>query len=86
MRTNEIVNGFICMPRIGGKLITAFLAEIFLETGFICAIAIKRIIIVAFRVVNLVYFNHETPAPFWEAHGFVVKLLNQKGWRVFNFH
>lgn len=64
----------------------AFAAEIFLGTSFIFAVTIKRMNIVAFRVVNMVYFNHETPAPFWEAHGFVVKLLNQKGWRVFNFH
>lgn len=86
MRTNEIVNGFICMPRIGGELMAAFPAEILLKPIFIFAVTIKRMIIVAFRVVNMVYFNHETPAPFWEAHGFVVKLLNQKGWRVFNFH
>lgn len=40
--------------RIGGKLMTAFPAEIFFETGFIFAVTIKRMIVVAFWTVNLV--------------------------------
>ena len=40
--------------RIGGKLMAAFAAEIFLETGFIFAVTIKRMIVVAFWTVNLV--------------------------------
>ena len=39
---------------IRGKLMTAFAAEIFLETSFIFAVTIKRMIVVAFRTVNLV--------------------------------
>lgn len=50
---------------IGSKLMAAFPAEIFLETGFIFAITIKRMIVVAFWTVGLVYFNHEYPSPLW---------------------
>jgi hypothetical protein len=60
-------------------LVNANPAEILLVAIRVFAIAVKILIVVAFRAAKLVYFCHENPSPFREVLGFVTKPLYQKG-------
>ena len=61
------------------KLMTTNQAEMFLIPVQVFAIAIKVLIVVAFRTSKLVYFCHENSSPFREVQCFVVKPLYQIG-------
>jgi len=51
---------------VGGKLMKAVPALIFLKTSTIFAVAIKQMIVVALRTTEMVQFLHEDSTPFWE--------------------
>ena len=61
----DAVSKLYRQERVGGELMAAFPAEGFLKSKLIFDVAIKRMTVVAFRTVNLVYFSHEDPSPFW---------------------